>query len=121
MAQHLHVELVLDEYPSNNDDLEKIIGNALRENESEFYELMGRLALGVDMRAVFVEETLGVTSVSADANGGVVSVSFDYSAYYGCKDMDSSDVVEDDWPFVRDGHKLIFDLPLPPERGRDEI
>lgn len=121
MRKTLHVELTLDEEPQSASAFKAQLKQAVEENESEFYQLMGGLAQMHDMRGELVEETLEVLDVSGNASGGVVSVSFSYSAYYGCKDMDGSDELEDDWEFRRDGLKVIFDLELPPERGPDEI
>lgn len=110
-----------DEDSLADDTFQALVKRTIEDNESEFYELMSRLAQTHDMRAEPVEDTLEVNDVSGDDAGGVVSVSFMYSAYYGCKDMDGSDDIEDDWEFRRDGNKLIFDLALPPEREPDEI
>lgn len=121
MKINLHVELTFDKDSLVDETFQVLVKRAIKENESKFYELMGRLAQTHDMRAELVENTLEVDDVSEDDAGGVVSVSFMYSVYYGCKDMDGSDCIEDDWEFRRDGNKLIFDLALPPEREPDEI
>ncbi|ULQ46357.1 hypothetical protein JN531_014810 [Flagellatimonas centrodinii] len=121
MHKFLHVELELSEKPRSNKAFRALVKQAVEENEAEFYEVMARQAQMHDMRGELVEETLEVNDVSGDSTGGVVSVSFMYSAYYGCKDIDGSDDLQDDWEFRCDGMKLIFDLEIPPERGPDEI
>ncbi len=116
----LHVEIELHCEHQTEAELIECIKDAITSNESEFYELMGRTCRKIEMRAEISEESLEVSDVSMSASGGVVSVEYEYSAYYGCKDADHSDYLNDDWKFHLDNNKLIFDLSLPEVERYDE-
>ena len=73
------------------------------------------------MRAELLDETLEVHDVSLSDSGGVASVAYEYDAYYGCKDMNHSDCIEDEWEFRLDGNQIIFVLDLPERERYDEF
>ena len=98
---NLHVELeLLYDFNDGIDVLSEHISDVISDNESEFGERMGRICSKYDMRAELVSETLQVHDVSLASTGGVVGVTYDYDAYYGCKDMCHGDAIEDEWKFA---------------------
>ncbi|MDT8826907.1 hypothetical protein NX014_21935, partial [Vibrio vulnificus] len=115
------------------DDLKEIIAEAVIDNELEFTPRTGVLCAQADLRGSYIEESLLVEFVEfnssdvfdsqgliLDSLSGTISVSFDYDAYYGCKDMDGGDQLEDSWTFELSGKILKFRLDIPEERY-DEI
>lgn len=118
----LHIELEL-QYSLGDDEylLTQNISDVVIENESEFNELMERVCSKYDMRAELLSETLQVHNVSLSGYDGVISVEYDYDAYYGCKDMDNGDGVQEEWKFKLKDNKIIFDLELPERERYDEI
>ncbi len=99
----------------------KEIEDTIISNESEFYPRMGVLCALSDRRANLIEGSLVIEELEFNNEGGVASVVFDYEAYYGCKDMDHSDAIQDDWEFEIKGNKLIFVLEIPEIDREDEI
>lgn len=134
MSKKLNFEL--DIFPDNEcdlDNLKDIIADAICDNESSFYPITTTLCEKSDLRATYLEGSLCVESIEIktldifDTDGnilddidGIANVYFEYDAYYGCKDMDSSDQVEDSWNFKLSRWKVIFSIEIPDVR-HDEI
>ena len=122
MNNYLKVELDLF---YDIDDGEEIlcenIADIIREEEREFLELLVRICGTKNSRAEFLPDTLEVHKVVLSNQGGVASISFDYDAYNGCKDMDQGDTAEEEWKFKLDGKKILFRLLLPEFEREDEI
>ena len=116
---HIELELVFSRN-AGEEELNEQIKDAILSNESKFSVRMARVCGKYDMRAELLDETLQVNDVDLSDSGGVVCVAYDYDAYYGCKDMNHCDAVEDEWEFRLDENKIIFDLELPERERNDE-
>ncbi|HBI3715948.1 TPA: hypothetical protein K4M41_004789 [Vibrio parahaemolyticus] len=134
MTKRLELELdIYYEEISDLEDLKSAIADCVIENELEFTSRTGVLCSQADVRASYLEGSLDVEHIEFstpnifDDNqefiqnvSGTISVSFEYDAYYGCKDMDNGDLIDDAWGFELSDEKLKFCLEIPEERY-DEI
>lgn len=133
MSKELYLELdIYYESEFDSEGLKAAIGEAIVENESEFGEVTGGHCSQADVRACYISESLDVEYIEfttsiyddedciADDISGYAQVSFEYTAYSGCKDLDGGDSLDDCWKFRLLGGKLIFKLNVPEQRF-DEI
>jgi hypothetical protein len=120
--KNLHIELDLAFDDSADDQISvDVITDTVLINAAMFWQRMQILCEQAEPRANLIEDSLAITYISLSDQGRIVSVEFEYEAYYGCKDMDHSDAVQDEWEFDIIGNKLIFDLDIPDLERDDEI
>lgn len=124
MSQVLKLSFNID-LSQNEDELIKSITEIVEENENSFMPRIAKVCSQYDMRAEVSEGSLAVEEVnlgelSSELVSGNVCVTYDWSSYYGCKDMCGEDRVDDAWDFSISSGKLLIDLAIPEERV-DEI
>ncbi|NOI20794.1 hypothetical protein F0223_21455 [Vibrio coralliilyticus] len=129
MSKKLYRELdIYFESEFDSEDLKAAISEAIVENESEFGEVTGGHCSQTDVRARYLPDSLEVeyieftTSIYDEEDciasdiSGYAQVSFEYAAYYGCKDLDGGDSLDDCWNFRLLDGKLIFNIDIPEQR-----
>lgn len=127
MTKLLEVSLSLpldDEH--DVDDIKTIISEAVVEAEHDFLPIIGAVCAKYNDRANYCSESLGVESVDLEqpvlyslgqlTATGTIQVEYEWTAYYGCDDMNMHDVVQDVWEFEAVGNRLNFCLTLPEQR-----
>jgi hypothetical protein len=105
-------------------ELKKSIIDIIVENENSFMPCMERICSQYDMRAEVSEGSLKVVEIDLNQQGsklfsGLVSVNYDWSSYYGCKDKRGADTVDDTWDYSISNAKLLFRFNIPEERNDD--
>ncbi|MEL3914686.1 hypothetical protein [Aeromonas caviae] len=134
MNKTLNIEIYISpDDECDVDYLKDIISDAICENENSFFPITTTLCEEKDLRATYLDGSLCVECIDFknpdifDTEGnilddidGIANVSFEYDAYYGCKDMDNGGEVEDSWSFKLSKGKVIFSFEMPEVR-HDEI
>lgn len=133
MSEQLCVELKIsyvDEW--GQQELEHEIKKVVENNNQEFEKITQGHSSLTDIRAEYIADSLEVDEIQFstsiyDENDmiidellGFMRVSFGYTAFQGCKDLDSGGWLEDTWHFHMVDRMLVFRLDIPEQRY-DEI
>lgn len=104
---------LLIDIPSHVDDDEKL-AEWVRENPDIFSEAMDLNAFRIDERATVHE--VKITDVEVDKKTIAIHYEYDFSAYYGCRDINHAGTSDEDVIVgARQGNTLSFDKFKPPE------
>lgn len=60
-------------------------------------------------------------NINLSSLSGYAYVTYDYSVYHGCDDMNIYDKIDDNWSFKIEGRKVIFNLEFKEYERNDEI
>ncbi|PSV16545.1 hypothetical protein C0W59_07610 [Photobacterium kishitanii] len=133
MTEYLDLSIpVVINMEMDEDAIRRVIVDAIMTCEEDFIPKMSAVCLLYDARADYNYASLSVDEVNLDVINtddddelildieGSVSVMYDWSAHYGCRDMSHDGEVSEVWDFNFQQNSLIFHLDLPPERV-DEI
>lgn len=108
MGKEIILELPDD---ADNEEIESFI----RESVDEFRDALDLALEEFDSRATLDEIIIDDVSIGADTIGIVFRV--EYSVYYGCRDMDGSDVSDERYVGAeRRGRRIVFQEHVYPER-----
>lgn len=105
---------LLIDIPSHIEDDEEL-ADWVRENPDLFSAAMDLDASRLDDRATAHEVT--ITDVEVDDETVAIHYEYDFSAYYGCSNMNYAGTSDEDVIIgMRQGNTLAFDKFIPPER-----
>jgi hypothetical protein len=123
------LEVLLDlplESEHDTEDLKTLIAEIVIENESEFLPIIDAICSQLNNRAEYASDSFNVNQVDfvepirleqgQVVGSGSLQIEFEWTAYYGCDDMDLHDEVQEAWEFDLNGQSLSFRLKLPEER-----
>lgn len=105
---------LLIDIPSYIEDEEEL-AEWVRDNPDLFSGAMDLDASQIDDRATVHDVT--ITDVEVDKESVAIHYEYDFSAYYGCRDMNYAGTSDEDVIVgVRNGSTLEFEKFIPPER-----
>ncbi|MFA0072160.1 hypothetical protein AB4396_00470 [Vibrio cyclitrophicus] len=123
----LEVELELQLEPESDlDGLKNAVADTVVDNESDFFPIIGAICSQLNDRANYATDSFVVNQVDFDepfhleegrpVGTGSLQASFEWTAYYGCDDLDLHDEAQEVWEFNFNGQTLNFRIQLPEDR-----
>jgi hypothetical protein len=111
--ERINIEIPIEPLTGNNSNDKGILTGAIEENQGSFEQYFERLIDFGDARQTIDDDSLEVTDISFDKDGGIADVTYNSSHYMGCKDLDSSGDHDASLEFTITDSVMSFEIELP--------